>query len=161
MDTCFSPKGLLHSNPSLLKLPLLLFHLFKLPLDDLFREEWRRTSPTAIRLLCLQHSSSTKLLQSNQPFEKQVSIFNNTLLQNRASQPPQWQHPSHPPAFYPLFLQAPWYSPFCYNSNHLRKCWSERWCYSVTWACTLSFKQITSPIDDASSFPTGSLVMKG
>ena len=65
MDTCFSPEGLLHSNPSLLELPLLLFHLFKLPLDDLFRGEWDRTSPKAILLLCLQHSSSTKRLQSN------------------------------------------------------------------------------------------------
>lgn len=43
----------------------------------------------AILLLCLQHTSSTKRLQANLPFQKQVLVFNNnTLLQQQASQIP-------------------------------------------------------------------------
>lgn len=38
-STCFTTESLLHSDPSLLQLPLLLLHLFQLPLDNLWENK--------------------------------------------------------------------------------------------------------------------------
>lgn len=88
---------------------------------------------------CLQHLLRAKWLQSNQPFQKQLFLLNNTLLQKLASQSLQWQHPPHPLTSSPLILQTLWYSLICYNSKHLPQCWSERWCSSISWSPYLKF----------------------
>lgn len=105
-----------------------------------------------ILLLCLQHTSSTKRLQSHLPFQKQVFVFNSTLLQQQASQ--ILVTTSSPPCCI-LKLQTPWYSFICYNSYHLPEHWTARWCYSVSWAPALSFWLK----DDVNNFPADSLVI--